>query len=281
MPVTEQLSQGRHGWRRWGFAAASVLVHAGLLVALVISTDEEAVAEAEERDEEVTYVDVRQFAPPPPPQASASSPEPQQATPQPETPQPQPRPQPRPQPQAPPRASDLVEPVDSLPDEPLGDTPPIEDVAPPRVEPAGRAGGVTQEGGQAGGVEGGVEGGKEGGVVGGQGEEVPDPGGTYIASVVDRQAELRNRRDLPRVMQRLYPNALQDAGVGGRVVVQFVVDANGRVDMSTVKIMSATHDGFAGPTREALREFRFRPARVGDRNVRMLTQMPIVWEVAR
>jgi len=133
-------------------------------------------------------------------------------------------------------------------------------------------------GGVAGGVEGGVEGGKVGGVVGGQGEEVPE-GGTYIASVVDRQAELTNRRDLARLMTRLYPRALQDMGVEGRVVVQFVVGTNGRVDMSTVKVLSASDQQFAEPTRKALGEFRFRPAKVGDRNVRMLTQMPIVWEV--
>jgi periplasmic protein TonB len=289
MPVTEKLSEGRRGWRRWGFAVVSVVVHAGLLVALVVSTDQEVAAETEERDEEVTYVDVRRFAPPPPPappQASApSTPQPQQQTPQPQT-EPQPRPQPRPQPQTPPRASDLVDPVDSLPDEPLGREPVPRATPAPRIEPAtGGAAGGTAEGGQAGGVaggvEGGVEGGRAGGVVGGQGEEVPDPGGTFIAAVVDRQAELRNRGDLPRIMRRLYPSALQDAGVGGRVVVQFVVGSNGRVDMSTVKIMSSSHDGFDSPTREALKEFRFTPARMGDRQVRMLTQLPIVWEVVR
>jgi protein TonB len=283
MPITDILSDGRRGWRRWAFAAASVVVHAGLIAALVVSTEGEVVAEPEPEDEEVTYVDVRQFAPPPPPQASApSTPQPQPATPQPQTPQPQPRPQPRPQPSTAPRASDLVDRVDSLPDEPLGETPPVEAPA-PRVAPVQGTGatGGSQSGEEAGGVEGGVAGGRTGGVVGGQGEEVPDPGGTFIAAVVDRQAELRNRRDLPRVMQRLYPNALQDAGVGGRVVVQFVVDTNGRVDMSTVKVMSASHDGFVGPTRDALREFRFSPARMGDRSVRMLTQMPIVWEIAR
>jgi len=46
-----------------------------------------------------------------------------------------------------------------------------------------------------------------------------------------------------------------------------------------VKIMSSSHDGFEGPTREALKEFRFRPAQMGNQKVRMLTQMPIVWEV--
>lgn len=285
MPITDMLPGAGRGWRRWGFGAVSVLVHAGLLAALVISTEPEEELPDEESDEEVTYVDIRRFAPPPPP-APSSAPEQAEPEPTPTQPQPQPEPQPQqPRPQTPPRATDIVEQVDSIPDEPLGDTPPApparveQSVTGPPAQTGARSG--SEAGGVAGGVEGGVEGGRVGGVVGGQGDEVPEEGGTFIASVVDRQAELTNRRDLPRTMRRLYPNALQNAGIGGRVVVQFVVGTNGRVDMSTVKVISSTDDAFVEPTKRALGEFRFRAARVGDRDVRMLTQMPIVWEVDR
>lgn len=286
MPITDKLAAGHGRWRRWGFAAVSLLVHAGLLGALVLGTGEQEAAAAEpEPDEEVTFVDISRVAPPPPPLAAAEQPEPQQPDPPTAEPDPTPR-QPRPQPRTPPRAADIIEPVDSLPEEPLGgDVPPapaprVESSAPARASASGSVGG-GQAGGVAGGVEGGVEGGRQGGVVGGQGDEVPEESGTFIAAVVDRQAELSNRRSLPRLMQRLYPDALQDAGIGGRVVVQFVVGTNGRVDMSTLKILSSSHDGFVEPTRKAIGEFRFRPARMGDRNVRMLTQLPIEWEVER
>jgi periplasmic protein TonB len=258
----------------------SLLVHAGLLAALVVSTGPEPET-PEEDEEEVTFVDIRRFAPPPPPAASsAPAGEPDPTPSQPET-RPQPTPQqPRPQPRTPPRSTDIVEPVDSLPNVPLGSAPSAPSA--PRIERSTGGTGTGTEGvagGVAGGVEGGVEGGKVGGVVGGQGEEVPEPGGTYIASVVDRQAELTNRRDLPRLMRRLYPSSLQSVGAGGRVIVQFVVGTNGRIDMSSVKVISSTNAAFEGPTKEALSEFRFRPARIGDRTVRMLTQMPVVWEV--
>lgn len=284
MPITDMLAPRHRRLRRWGFAAASVLVHAGLLAALVISTaDEEAIVEDEAVEEEVTYVDIRRFAPPPPPAATAAQPqEPQQPRPTQQTQPRQTEPQPRPQPRTPPRPTDLVDVVDSLPDIPLGgDLPPERLTRGEEGPPAGVTASEGATGGQVGGVEGGVEGGKVGGVVGGQGEDVPDPGGTFVASVVDRQAQLSNRRDLPRLMQRLYPSLLRDARIGGRVIVQFVVDANGRVDMGTVNVVSASHDGFVDPTMKALRQFRFQPAQMGDRNVRMLTQMPIVWEVGR
>lgn len=283
MPITERLAAEQSRWRRWGFIAASLIVHAGLLVAVVAGTSEgEATAAEPEEEEEITFVDISRVAPPPPPAASATAqqPEPQREQPTPRTQQPDPRPRQRPEPRTPPRAADIIDPVDSLPQQPLGrDIPPAPT---PRVGSSVSSPVTgTATGGVAGGVEGGVTGGKVGGVVGGQGEEVPDPGGTFIAAVVDRQAELSNRNALPRLMRRLYPDILRDAGIGARVIVQFVVDTNGRVDMSTLKIVSSSHEGFEDPTRMAIREFRFTPARMGDRTVRMLTQLPIVWEVQK
>ena len=268
--------------RRWAWALASLVFHAGLLAALVVATEEDGALEATEVEEEVTYVDISSFPPPPPPATAQPEPQPQQPRqpePQPTQPRPQPTPRP-PTPQTPPRATDIVEPADSMPEpEPLGDVaPPPTTQAPVPAGPPAGAVTSTQPGGQPGGVQGGVEGGREGGEVGATG---PPEGGTFVAAVVDRKAELRNRRELPRIMERLYPEALKEAGIGGRVVVQFVVEPSGRVDMSSVKIMSADNDALVDATREAIREFRFSPARMGDREVRMLTQMPIVWQVER
>jgi outer membrane biosynthesis protein TonB len=65
------------------------------------------------------------------------------------------------------------------------------------------------------------------------------------------------------------------------VQVQFVITADGRVDMSTVEITSATNDLFRDVSMRVLREFRFRPARKGAHNVRMLTTLPIQWKLER
>ena len=79
-------------------------------------------------------------------------------------------------------------------------------------------------------------------------------------------------------MRRLYPSHLRDAGVGGRVVVQFVVTADGRVDGGSIRIISAAHPQLGEQTRRAVADFRFRPAQKGNTNVRQLVQMPIVWQ---
>jgi periplasmic protein TonB len=76
-----------------------------------------------------------------------------------------------------------------------------------------------------------------------------------------------------------YPESLRNAGIDGRVLVQFVVDTTGRVDMSTVKFLSTTHDLFSRSVRDALPNFRFRPAESGGRRIPVLAQMPFEFQV--
>ena len=78
-----------------------------------------------------------------------------------------------------------------------------------------------------------------------------------------------------------YPESLRSAGVDGRVLVQFTVDTTGRIDMSSVKILSSTHELFSRAVRDALGNFRFRPAEVGGRHVAALAQMPFDFQITR
>ena len=108
-----------------------------------------------------------------------------------------------------------------------------------------------------------------------------DGTGTYSSTMVDRRAELTNREQIARRLQQLYPPLLRDAGVTGTVSVQFVVTPEGRVDLNSVKILSSSHEAFAEATRQVMKDLRFSPARVGDTKVRMLTVMPVKWNVQR
>jgi protein TonB len=78
-----------------------------------------------------------------------------------------------------------------------------------------------------------------------------------------------------------YPESLRSAGIDGRVLVQFVVDTMGRVDMNSVKILSATHDLFSRSVRDALGNFRFRPAESGGHRVAALAQMPFEFQITK
>jgi TonB family protein len=114
-------------------------------------------------------------------------------------------------------------------------------------------------------------------------EKVDSSNFVYDVGTVGTAASLSDsgRRDLARLLERNYPPNLRDSGVTGQAVMQFVVDEDGRVEGSTIKVISATHDAFGEASRDVLRQARFTPARVGSRKVRMMLQLPITWAVSR
>jgi len=72
----------------------------------------------------------------------------------------------------------------------------------------------------------------------------------------------------------VYPPVLRDAHVGGLVLVQFVVDAEGAPDMSTFKVLRTSHELFSEAVHEAVATMRFKPATIGGRAVRQVVQQP-------
>jgi protein TonB len=90
------------------------------------------------------------------------------------------------------------------------------------------------------------------------------------AAEVDRPALLLPRSPRPR-----YPEIVRPLRLEGGVRVRFVVGTDGRVEMSSVRILESTHPAFAESVRATLPRMRFRPARVGDRPVRQLVELPL------
>lgn len=71
-----------------------------------------------------------------------------------------------------------------------------------------------------------------------------------------------------------YPEGLRRAGVEGSVLVKFVVDTTGRVDMRSVEVMRSTHEAFTAAVRETLERLRFQPSSSGERKVKAVAMMP-------
>ena len=72
-----------------------------------------------------------------------------------------------------------------------------------------------------------------------------------------------------------YPRAMEMIAVSGRVVIQFIVDTVGRVEVRSIQIVESSHEAFEAPARESVTEAIFRPARLGTIPVRQLTRQPI------
>lgn len=111
----------------------------------------------------------------------------------------------------------------------------------------------------------------------------PDPGTAgsdfaYEVAVLDSPPSLQNVAAVQRAMQNAYPRILLDAGISGSVDVEFVVEADGTVDMGTVKIRSASNDRFVDASRTVIERFRYTPGKYKGQPVRVLVTMPIRWQ---
>jgi TonB family protein len=72
-----------------------------------------------------------------------------------------------------------------------------------------------------------------------------------------------------------------EAGVEGRVVLQAMIDSTGRVDPTTIKVVSATRSEFEQPAIDMLRNSLFTPSRTGTRAVPIQVRLPITFDLKR
>ncbi len=76
-----------------------------------------------------------------------------------------------------------------------------------------------------------------------------------------------------------FPVIMLDAGINGRVVMEFVIDTLGRVEARSIRILEQTNPAFGQAAREGVVQARFEPARFGDRPVRQLSRLPVAFSV--
>jgi periplasmic protein TonB len=76
-----------------------------------------------------------------------------------------------------------------------------------------------------------------------------------------------------------YPESLRRSGVSGRVVVRFVVDTTGRVDLKSVEVLESSHKYFTRAVIDALPRYRFRPARQNGHRVTSVAELPVEFRI--
>jgi protein TonB len=110
----------------------------------------------------------------------------------------------------------------------------------------------------------------------------PEPAEEWIVddASVEQRPEL-DRSGLARAMERYYPPVLRDSRVTGRVVIELVVDTDGRVREGSARIVEASHPAFADAALRAAERFRFRPGKMAGTPVPVRVTLPIQWTVPR
>jgi TonB family protein len=94
-------------------------------------------------------------------------------------------------------------------------------------------------------------------------------GAVFPADSVDAPAELLG------TVAPLYPETHWRQGTGGRVLLEFVVNERGEVELGTVSTVASTDPLFAAAARAVLPGARFSPAMRGGRAVRQVVHLPI------
>ena len=118
----------------------------------------------------------------------------------------------------------------------------------------------------------GVAGGREKGIVG----AAPVENQTYFEYQVEKPVMA-----VPGSPQPRYPDILKSAGVEGEVVLSFVVDTTGRIDLTKVTVLKSTHELFLAAVKTALPGMRFLPAEVGGKKVKQLVQQPFAFNIVK
>ncbi len=252
--------------RRSAGTALSVVLHVGILVLAIFATaNARSDALEKTREEKLNYVEVKKEQPKPE--------EPKPEEPKPEPPKPKepapvrkvaaPPQAPRVEAPAPPKGFQVVQAPVNIP------------ISIPKIDLSAA---VTNEADFSGK---GVAGGTSKGVAGGTGDANSKGTGTgglstqpYFEFQVEQAAEPSGGNAQPE-----YPGSMRESGVTGRVMVQFVVGANGRVEAGSIKILESTNSAFAAAVREVLPRHRFSPAKIGGTAVRQIVQQPFVFRL--
>jgi TonB family protein len=111
--------------------------------------------------------------------------------------------------------------------------------------------------------------------VGGTGKVDPElPAGDVVYAATTEDASFEPAVLISQPTPR-YPPVLQQVGLSGRVVLQFIVDTTGRVESASINVIKSTNQEFESPARESVAAAIFHPARLGPKPVRQLAQQGV------
>lgn len=94
----------------------------------------------------------------------------------------------------------------------------------------------------------------------------------------DTPPKLRNGAQIERLLQRLYPQSLRNASIGGTVVLWIYVNEQGRVEKSVVK-ESSGHGALDGAAEQVAANMIFEPAMNRDKTTDVWVSQNITFEI--
>jgi TonB family protein len=93
----------------------------------------------------------------------------------------------------------------------------------------------------------------------------------FVASEVDQPARVVS------IQEPEYPDSLRALSIGGSAVVEFIIEADGKLNKESIGVVSATHMRFADAVRFAVLEALFLPAKRNGHEVAQVYQLPVTF----
>jgi len=81
-----------------------------------------------------------------------------------------------------------------------------------------------------------------------------------------------------RLIARSYPENLRSTNTGGTVELQFVINADGKVDPSSIQIVDAPVAALGSAAKAVVEKMEFVPGKKDGQPVRARVQLPIVYK---
>jgi len=105
----------------------------------------------------------------------------------------------------------------------------------------------------------------------------PAPGdsGVFALDCVDREPSVRSM-PVPS-----YPETMVHDRIAGDVLFELVIDADGKVDRHSIRLVQASQSTFASVARTAVERARFAPALLGGDSVRCRLRLPVIFLIGR
>jgi len=97
----------------------------------------------------------------------------------------------------------------------------------------------------------------------------------HIAGDVYGEAEVEERPHRLSGPPLAYPGPLLLSRIGGRVIIEAVIDTTGRVEGGTVRVLESSDARFNEAAQEYVRAARFTAGRLAGRAVRVRFEMPV------
>jgi protein TonB len=100
----------------------------------------------------------------------------------------------------------------------------------------------------------------------------------YALAELEAPPKLRSTAEAGRLISESYPEELKRRGVGGMVEVQFIVDASGKVDPSSIEVLDATNTQLGEAAKKVAARLAFQPGKAGGAAVKSKVVLPVVYK---